>query len=107
MAGGCSRTSAAPPRWRSGARARWSARHHVERSARHGDPAAIALLREAGAAAAGRAPATAARLFGAALRLIGPRAPERADLLAAQAGAHMGAGQWQRGLRRDPRVAWS
>ena len=69
--------------------------HHVERSARHGDPAAIAVLREAGEAAAGRAPATAARLLAPPLRLLGPRADGRADLLAAQASAHMGAGQWR------------
>ena len=69
--------------------------HHVERSARRGDAAAIAVLREAGQAAAGRAPATSARLFGAALRLLGPRAEGRAELLAAQAAAHMGAGQWR------------
>ena len=43
--------------------------HHVERAARHGDPAAIATLREAGEAAAQRAPASAARWFAAALRL--------------------------------------
>ena len=42
--------------------------HHVERSARHGDGAAIAVLREAGDAAAQRTPATAARWFRAALR---------------------------------------
>ena len=46
--------------------------HHVERSARQGDEAAIALLREAGEAAAPRAPASAARWFGAALRLLPP-----------------------------------
>ena len=51
--------------------------HHVERSARQGDEAAIALLREAGEAAAPRAPASAARWFGAALRLLPPTAPGR------------------------------
>jgi DNA-binding CsgD family transcriptional regulator len=69
--------------------------HHVERSARHGDTAAIAVLRDAGAAAAGRAPASAARLFGSAARLLPARDPERAQLLAAQAQAHMAAGQWR------------
>ena len=49
--------------------------HHVERSARQGDEAAIALLREAGDAAAPRAPASAARWFGAALRLLSAAAP--------------------------------
>ena len=80
---------------RSAARARSSAPTTSSAPPATATPAAIAVLREAGAAAAGRAPASAARLFGAALRLLGPRAPERADLLAAQAGAHMGAGQWR------------
>ena len=44
--------------------------HHVEYSARPGDPAAIALLSEAAGAAAVRAPASAARWFGAAARLL-------------------------------------
>ena len=43
---------------------------HVERSARAGDVAALDLLQEAGAAAAPRAPATAARWYQAALRLL-------------------------------------
>ena len=38
--------------------------HHVERSARQGDAAAVATLREAGEAAAQRAPASAATWFG-------------------------------------------
>ncbi len=44
--------------------------HHVERSARPGDVEALALLEEAGRAAAPRAPATAARWYQAALRLL-------------------------------------
>ena len=44
--------------------------HHVEQSATQGDSAAIALLLEAGATTAPRAPAAAARWFGAALRLM-------------------------------------
>jgi ATP/maltotriose-dependent transcriptional regulator MalT len=44
--------------------------HHVEQSAMQGDAAAIAVLLEAGAATAPRAPAAAARWFGAALRLM-------------------------------------
>jgi DNA-binding CsgD family transcriptional regulator len=43
---------------------------HVELSARPGDPDAIATLLEAGGEAAPRAPATAARLFQAALDLL-------------------------------------
>ncbi|MDA0166920.1 AAA family ATPase, partial [Solirubrobacter ginsenosidimutans] len=69
--------------------------HHVERSARRGDAAAVAVLREAGAAAATRAPASAARLYEAAARLLGPAAPERAQVLAALGQAHMAAGEWQ------------
>src|SRR5215472_4441828 len=44
--------------------------HHVERSARQGDLAAVAVLREAGEAAARLAPESAARWFGGALRLL-------------------------------------
>ena len=53
--------------------------HHIEQSAMQGDGAAIALLLEAGAATAPRAPAAAARWFGAALRLM-PEADEAARL---------------------------
>jgi DNA-binding CsgD family transcriptional regulator len=68
--------------------------HHIERSARHGDLDAVAVLREAGEAAAQRAPATAARLFEAALRLA-PPGEERVELLAAAANAHASAGQFR------------
>jgi DNA-binding CsgD family transcriptional regulator len=68
--------------------------HHVERSARHGDAAAIAVLREAAHGVEARSPATAARLYGAAAQLVSPGAPERVELLAALAGAHAAAGQW-------------
>jgi DNA-binding NarL/FixJ family response regulator len=63
--------------------------HHVERSARQGDEAAVELLREAGEAAAPRAPASAARWFAAALRLLPPAAPgdERVELLLARSEA--------------------
>jgi tetratricopeptide (TPR) repeat protein len=63
--------------------------HHVERSAREGDLAAVAVLREAGEAAARLAPASAARWFAGALRLLPPNAPgqERVELLLARAGA--------------------
>ena len=44
--------------------------HHVEQSAGQGDEEAIALLVDAGEGAAARAPATAARWFEAALRLL-------------------------------------
>jgi DNA-binding CsgD family transcriptional regulator/tetratricopeptide (TPR) repeat protein len=73
--------------------------HHLERSARQGDLAAVAVLREAGEAAAGRTPATAARLFEGALRILPATAPseERAGLLDALAGA-----QWAVGLIAEP-----
>jgi hypothetical protein len=63
--------------------------HHVEHAARHGDAAALAVLREAGQAAALRAPASAARWFGAALRLLPDSAPpeQRVELLLARAQA--------------------
>ena len=44
--------------------------HHIEQSASHGDEASIALLLEAGATTAPVAPATAARWYAAALRLL-------------------------------------
>ena len=57
--------------------------HHVERSARQGDVAAVAILREAGEATARLAPESAARWFGAALRLLPQTAPvkDRVELL--------------------------
>ena len=68
--------------WRLGAHARAasaqaaqgvsaaSRAYHVEQSASRGDTGAIELLVDAGAATAPRAPAIAARWFGAALRLL-------------------------------------
>src|SRR3954454_1883910 len=69
--------------------------HHVERSARQGDEAAVALLREAGEAAAPRAPATAARWFAAALRLLPAAASgdRRVELLLAGSEALAATGQ--------------
>jgi predicted ATPase len=63
--------------------------HHVERSARQGDVAAVAVLRDAGEAAARLAPESAARWFGGALRLLPQTAPaeERVELLLARARA--------------------
>ncbi len=70
--------------------------HHVERSARRGDPAAIAVVREAGEAVAHRVPAGAARWFAAALRLLPEDAPaeERVELLLARAGVLTATGQF-------------
>ena len=72
---------------------------HVERSARHGDMEAVALLREAAQASAGRAPAGAARLFGAALRLLphGAEPADRAGLLEAIGWAHTASGRFHEG----------
>jgi DNA-binding NarL/FixJ family response regulator len=67
--------------------------HHVEQAGRHGDPEAVAVLREAADAAAWRDPVTAARLYTAALRLLG--GPEgRLDLLTALARARASAGRF-------------
>jgi DNA-binding CsgD family transcriptional regulator len=86
----------AGPGWRIGAHARAAATlaaqgasvgaraHHVERSARPGDVEAGDLLVEAADAAAGRAPATAARWYEAALRILPETAatrPPRVDVL--------------------------
>jgi DNA-binding NarL/FixJ family response regulator/tetratricopeptide (TPR) repeat protein len=70
--------------------------HHIERSAREGDLVAVAVLREAGEQAARLAPASAARWYGAALRLLPQTAPaqERAELLLARAGALTATGQF-------------
>lgn len=82
--------------WRIGAHARAAAAlaaqgasvgsraHHVERSARPGDVASAGLLIEAADAAAGRAPATAARWYEAALRIMPESAsvrPRRVEVL--------------------------
>ncbi len=63
--------------------------HHVELAAREGDRAAVATLREAGEATAQRAPASAARWFEAALRILPADAPaeERVELLLARSEA--------------------
>jgi DNA-binding CsgD family transcriptional regulator len=91
---------AAGPGWRIGAHARAAAAlaaqgasvgsraHHVEHSARPGDVAATGLLIEAADAAAGRAPATAARWYEAALSILPETAsmrPRRLDVLVALA----------------------
>jgi len=73
--------------------------HHVERSARRGDAAAVATLREAGEAAALRVPASAAAWFGEALRLLPGTAPAelRVELLLARAKALVATGQFADG----------
>jgi ATP/maltotriose-dependent transcriptional regulator MalT len=73
--------------------------HHVERAARQGDAAAVATLREAGEAAAQRAPASAAAWFGHALRLLPETAPaeQRVELLLSRARALVATGQFEQG----------
>jgi DNA-binding CsgD family transcriptional regulator/tetratricopeptide (TPR) repeat protein len=70
--------------------------HHVERSARQGDLGAVATLREAGEDAARLAPASAARWFGAAIRLLPAAAPsqQRVALLLRRAGCLAATGQF-------------
>ena len=70
--------------------------HHVEWSARQGDVAAVAVLREAGEATARLAPESAARWFAGALRLLPQTVPaqDRAELLLAQARALAAAGHF-------------
>src|SRR5829696_148732 len=100
----------APPAWRLGAHERvaevLAARgaapgvraYHVEQYARPGDEAAIALLGEAAGAAAATAPGTAARWYGAALRLLPDLEQERrGGLLAAMAVALADAGRLEEG----------
>ena len=63
--------------------------HHIERSASEGDMGAVAILREAGEETLRLAPASAAKWFAAALRILPEKGPaqERVDLLFARAGA--------------------
>jgi ATP/maltotriose-dependent transcriptional regulator MalT len=99
---------ATPGAWRLGAHERcaealatrgatWARRaHHVERSAQEGDLGAVAILRQAGQEAAGLAPASAARWFGAALRLLPQTAPsaDKVELLLARASSLAATGQF-------------
>ncbi|HEX8104428.1 MAG TPA: AAA family ATPase, partial [Solirubrobacteraceae bacterium] len=88
----------APPAWRSAAHERAVAAlaergagpvaraHHVERSARPGDAAAVALLAAAGERSADTAPGAAAHWYRAALRLAPEQdAARRAELTALRA----------------------
>jgi DNA-binding NarL/FixJ family response regulator len=76
--------------------------HHVEHSARHGDMDAVGVLREAGEAAAKRAPVSAARWFAAALDLLPDNAQrsERVNLLMALGRAQAATGRFE-----DSRIA--
>jgi ATP/maltotriose-dependent transcriptional regulator MalT len=70
--------------------------YHVQRSAQHGDTAAVAVLCEAGDAAFRLAPESAARWYADALRLLPDAAPteDRVELLLAQAKALSAAGRF-------------
>jgi DNA-binding CsgD family transcriptional regulator/tetratricopeptide (TPR) repeat protein len=71
--------------------------HHVEQSAAQGDEAAIAVLLQAGADAAGRAPAAAARWYEAALRLLpGADRDRHVAVHVALASAQRSAGELER-----------
>ncbi|HUR85136.1 MAG TPA: AAA family ATPase [Solirubrobacteraceae bacterium] len=97
----------APGGWRLGAHERSAAAlaargapaatraHHVEYAARHGDVASMAVLREAADSLLFRAPASAARWYAAALRVLPQDAPaaQRAELLSAAAGALAASGR--------------
>jgi ATP/maltotriose-dependent transcriptional regulator MalT len=71
----------------------------VEHAASPGDAEAMAVLREAGGAALISAPASAARWFGAALRVLPDGAPaeERLGLLIARSAALAASGQLEEG----------
>jgi DNA-binding CsgD family transcriptional regulator len=72
---------------------------HLEQSARAGDRDAIGVLAEAGRAAAGRAPANAARWFAAAVRLApthGAGSEQRLELMPELAGALASVGALER-----------
>ncbi len=71
--------------------------HHVEHAAHHGDVAAVAVLREAGEAAADRAPLSAARWFRIALGLLpeSARPAARVELLTALARAQAATGRFE------------
>jgi DNA-binding CsgD family transcriptional regulator len=97
---------AAPPAWRLAAHERAAAAlaargagpaaraHHVERYARQGDLEAVDLLAAAAADAADTAPATAARRYAAAVRLLPDDAVEqRAGLLGPMALVQAAAGR--------------
>jgi DNA-binding NarL/FixJ family response regulator/tetratricopeptide (TPR) repeat protein len=75
--------------------------HHVERCAGPGDEAAIALLAQAGQAAAPHAPAAAARWYAAALRLVAStpaEGPRRFGLLVGLATAQAAVGRLEHAL---------
>lgn len=70
--------------------------HHVEQYAGQGDEEAIALMMEAGATAAGRAPAAAARWFQSALRLLPAHDERQVDLRVSLASSLRSLGELDR-----------
>jgi DNA-binding NarL/FixJ family response regulator len=72
--------------------------HHVEQSARPGDPAAVAVLQEAGDSASTSAPASAQRWFEAVLRLLPGDTPpdDRQRVLLALAEVQAATGEFER-----------
>jgi len=72
--------------------------HHLERCAAPGDDDAIAVLAQAGHAAAPSAPAEAARWYAAALRLLPAEDGRRLELLAPLATSLASTGQLERAL---------
>jgi DNA-binding CsgD family transcriptional regulator len=98
----------APAGWRLGAHARAAAAleprgapaaeraHHAEQYAGQGDQEAIGLMLEAGAAAAERAPAAAARWFESALRLLPAHDERQVDVRVALASSLRAVGELDR-----------
>jgi DNA-binding NarL/FixJ family response regulator len=70
--------------------------HHVEQYAGQGDEEAIALILEAGAGAAGRAPAAAVRWFESALRLLPSRDERQVEVRVALASSLRSLGELDR-----------
>ena len=72
---------------------------HIQYCGRRGDLAAVAALREAGTASAGVAPASAAKWFGEAIRLLPATAglDERLELTLSRARSLVAAGQFANG----------
>ena len=101
---------------RAARRPRWSATggplaaraHHLERCAEPGDDGAIAVLAQAGHAAAPNAPAEAARWYTAALRLLPERRPAAAGgARAARHRARVDRASWSARSRRCSRCSRS
>ena len=94
--GGSRPTRERPRRWpRRGAAAAERA-HHIEQYATQGDEEAVSVMLEAGAGAAARAPAAAARWFEAALRLLPVPDERQVDVRVALASSLRSLGELER-----------